>query len=142
MAGSIINACGNVSVSEILGRPGVWAWLAFVLRDQVYPRRKDGLRKLGEVHRWYPADINPVLLLSSFGANADHLLCGPPSVPGEVREQMTSQQDMFHPTIQAAARMLYYDESIENLRRGAAGKELAAAGGERQHKTAGAEQVT
>ena len=134
MAQAIIDACGATPLNDLLRRDGLWAWLAFVMRDEVYPRRADGTRKLGEVHRWLPADLNdfqkgqrhlirmPVILLSSFGDNADHLLCGPPSVPGEVREQMTSQQDMFHPTIQAAARKLYFDNATGNLRKGVSGK--------------------
>jgi len=69
----------------------------------------------------------PVLLLHSFGEDADHLLCGKPSEPGEVREQLTSQQDMFHPAFQATARMLYYDDDKKALRRGAAGKKGGSA---------------
>jgi hypothetical protein len=134
MAQAIINACGPVPLSDLLRRNGLWAWLSFVMRDSLYPRRADGLRKLGEIFRWLPADPNdyqkgqrhlvrmPVLLLSSFGSDADHLLCGAPSVPGEVREQLTSQQDMFHPTIQAATRMLYFDDATGSLRRGVSGK--------------------
>ena len=134
MAQAIIDACGSVPLNDLLRRNGLWAWLAFVMRDEVYPLRANGTRKLGEVHRWLPADLNdfqkgqrhlirmPVILLDSFGSNADHALCGAPSVPGEVREQMTSQQDMFHPTIQAAARKLYFDDATGNLRKGASGK--------------------
>lgn len=134
MAETIIKACGTADVSNLLQRNGLWAWLAFVMRDAVYPLRSDGTRKLGEVHRWMPSDPNdfqkgqrhlvrmPVILSSSFGADADHLLCGLPSVPGELREQLTSQQDMFHPTIQAAACLLYFDRATGKLRRGAGGK--------------------
>jgi hypothetical protein len=139
MAQAIIDACGSVPLTELLGRNGVWAWLAFVMRDELYPRRADGKRKLGEVHRWYPAELNdfqkgqrhlvrmPVILLNSFGDDADHLLCGDPSKPGELREQLTSQQDMFHPTIQAAARQLYFDDETGGLRRGAGGKGAGSA---------------
>jgi hypothetical protein len=139
MARAILDACGSVTVSDLLRRPGLWAWLAFVMRDQVYPRLKTGQRKLGEVHRWMPAGVNdyqkgqrhlirmPVLLLSSFGKDADHLLCGSPSVPGEVREQLTSQQDMFHPTVQAAARKLYFDDKAGKLRRGSGDKRRGGA---------------
>lgn len=139
MAQAIVNACGTIRPKDLLDRDGLWAWLAFVMRDEVYPRRADGTRKLGEVHRWLPADINdfqkgqrhlirmPVILLVSFGEDADHLLCGPPSVPGEVREQLTSQQNMFHRTIQAAARKLYFDDSTGNLRKGVSGKGAGSA---------------
>ena len=134
MAEAILSACGTVPVTDLLPRRGLWAWLSFVLRDQVYPRQKGGQRKLMDVHRWYPASIDdyqkgqrhlvrmPVLLLSSFGCNSDHLLHGKPSVPGEVREQLTSQQDMFHLTIQAAARKLYFDDQTGKLHSGSGGK--------------------
>lgn len=139
MAETIIRSTGSVSVDDLLSRNGLWAWLAFVLRDQLFPRRRDGQRKLGEIHRWFPSSLNdyqkgqrhlirmPVLLLSSFGDDADHLLCGTPAVPGEVREQLTSQQDMFHPVFQAAARMLYFDPERKKLRRGASGKQGGSA---------------
>lgn len=141
MAQAIIDACKDVPLNDLLRRTGMWAWLAFVMRDEVYPRLANGKRKLGEVWRWMPADLNdfqkgqrhlvrmPVILLDSFGRNADHTLCGLPSVPGEMREQMTSQQDMFHPTIQAAARLLYFDEATGGLRKGSGSK---AAGSSRR----------
>ncbi|MFC3326948.1 hypothetical protein [Mesorhizobium cantuariense] len=134
MAAAIFKSAGKNNINTLFDRPGLWAWLAFVCRDIVYPRRKDGKRKLGEVHRWYPSEASdfqkgqrhlirmPVLLLSSFGSNADHLLLGPPSVPGEVREQLTSQQDMFHPAFQAAAKTLYFDPTTGKLRRGSGTK--------------------
>jgi hypothetical protein len=40
----------------------------------------------------------------------------------EIREQLTSQQDMFHPEFQKAARNLYFDENKSALKRGAGGK--------------------
>lgn len=134
MALAIVEAAGSSDVPGLLGREGLWAWLAFVLRDAVYPRRRDGRRKLGEVHRWYPSDLAnyqkgqrhlvrmPVLLLSSFGKTVEYLLSGSPSVPGELREQLTSQQNMFHGAFQGAARALYYDEERKTFRKGAAGK--------------------
>lgn len=138
MAEAIIASAGSNGIPALLERPGLWGWLAFVCRDAVYPL-KNGKRKLGEVHRWYPSNLNdyqkgqrhlirmPVLLLSSFGDDADHLLLGSPSVPGEIREQLTSQQDMFHPAFQGAARILYYDDEKGTIRRGAAGKKGGSA---------------
>lgn len=134
MAKAIIDASGEAQLNDLLRRNGVWAWLAFVMRDEIYPRRADGKRKLGEVWRWLPAKLDdfqkgqrhlvrmPVILLSSFGDSADHALCGPPSEPGEMREHMTSQQDMFHHTVQAAARKLYFDDATGKLRKGSSSK--------------------
>jgi len=64
----------------------------------------------------------PVLLLSSLGNKADHLLASPPSVLPEIREQLTSQQDMFAPAFQAVARALYFDEEQQKLKRGSGSK--------------------
>lgn len=120
--------------SSMLSRPGIWAWLTFVLRDLVLPQNAQGSRTPGELHRWYPSDAGdwqkgqrhlirmPVQLLGTLGNTADHLLCGPPSTLPEIREQLTSQQDMFHPEFQKAARILYFDEQKEGLKRGAGGK--------------------
>ena len=134
MAQDIINSLADVSVDSVLPRPGVWAWFSYVLRDQLYPKSAQGVRKTGAVHRWLPSPIDdyqtgqrhlvrtPVLLLDTFGHLADHVLCGKPSVPGEVREQFTSQQDMFHPIIQEVGRKLYFDEAKGKLRRGSGSK--------------------
>lgn len=118
----------------MLARPGVWAWLTFVLRDIVFPRNAKGERQPGEVHRWYPSDPGdfqkaqrhlvrmPVVLAGTLGELADHLLCRPPSTLPEIREQLTSQQDMFNPEFQRAARLLYFDETKGGLKRGGGGK--------------------
>jgi hypothetical protein len=134
MATAILGSIGTVNIKTLLGQKGLWGWLSFVCRDVVYPEQKNGKRKLGEVWRWFPsepADYQkgqrhlirmPVLLKSSFGDAAEHLLLGSPSVPGELREQLTSQQDMFHESFQQVARLLYLEPSKMKLRRGAGGK--------------------
>lgn len=133
LAQRILEALGD-DWSSCVTKDGVWAWLAFVLRDSVYPRRADGTRKTGEVHRWYPSDPSdfqkaqrhlirmPVVLLGMLGDSVDHLLCGDPSTPGELREQLTSQQDMLEVEFQKSARRLYFDEDKGALKKGAAGK--------------------
>jgi hypothetical protein len=134
LAAALLNALGRESVASLLHRPGVWAWLTFVLRDSLFPKNRSGTREFKEMHRWYPSDPNdwqkaqrhlvrmPVLLLFSLGKNADHLLAGPPSVLPEIREQLTSQQDMFASTFQAVARALYFDEEQQRLKRGSGSK--------------------
>ena len=64
----------------------------------------------------------PAQLLAEFGADADHLLCGRPSVLPEIREQLTSQQDMFDRSFQRLARSLYFDTKNRKLKVGAGGK--------------------
>lgn len=134
MAKAILSACGTQKVHGLMDNIGLWAWLTFVLRDVVFPEDANGMRKLGEVHRWYPSPPGdyqksqrhlvrmPVMLLDSLGESADHLLCGPPNVHGDVREQLTAQQDMFHERFQSAAKILYFDNNTGKLKRGAGGK--------------------
>jgi hypothetical protein len=134
MAAAILESTGSLTIPALLPNTGLWAWLTFVLRDSLFPKDSSGRRKYGEVHRWLPSDPNdwqkaqrhlvrmPVILLSTLGENADHLLCTKPAVLPEIREQLTSQQDMFHPGFQGAARALYFDEKSGRLKRGAGGK--------------------
>ncbi len=134
MAVAVMSAVGSRELSDLIPRNALWAWLTFVLRDVLFPKDGAGRRKVGELHRWYPSDANdwqkgqrhlvrmPVQLHSSLGNNADHLLCVPPSVLPDIREQLTSQQDMFHPTFQAVARLLYFDERKNKLKVGSGGK--------------------
>ena len=134
MARAVLGSIGGMSLSDLLPQAGLWAWLTFILRDQLFKCDARGKRKVGEIHRWYPSDPNdwqkgqrhllrmPVQLLYSLGDDADHLLCGHPSVLPEIREQLTSQQDMFNQTFQHVARNLYYDVTSGKLKRGAGGK--------------------
>jgi hypothetical protein len=134
MAEAILASIKNLSLYDLLPRTGLWAWLTFVLRDQLFSKSPDGTLKVGEVHRWYPSNPNdwqkgqrhlvrmPVLLLKSLGSSADHLLCGLPSILPEIREQLTSQQDMFNAAFQQVARTLYFDNATGMLKRGAGGK--------------------
>ncbi len=104
------------------------------MRDQLFKKAGDGSWQVGEIHRWYPSNANdwqkgqrhlvrmPVLLLKSFGQDADHLLCGHPSVLSEIREQLTSQHGMFNPAFQKVARTLYFDDEVGKLKRGTGGK--------------------
>jgi len=130
----VLQAMGSASLFELLARTGLWAWLTFVLRDQLFKKTPDGTFKVGELHRWYPSDPGdwqkgqrhlvrmPVLLLDQLGQNADHLLCAAPGVLPEIREQLTSQQDMFNPAFQRVARALYFNDATGALKRGAGGK--------------------
>ena len=134
MADAVLAAIGKANLFELLHDTGLWAWLTFVMRDQLFKQDSSGQWRVGESHRWYPSDPNdwqkgqrhlvrmPVLLRASLGENADHLLCAAPSVLPEIREQLTSQQDMFNPAFQQVARALYFDDEKGGLKRGAGGK--------------------
>lgn len=134
MAQAVLAAIGTANLFELLPDTGLWAWLTFVMRNQLFKKAGDGTLKVGEVHRWYPSNPNdwqkgqrhlvrmPVILLKSLGTDADHLLCGAPSVLPEIREQLTSQQDMFNPAFQRVARALYFNDATGALKRGAGGK--------------------
>lgn len=134
MAVDVIRALGSVDPSAEAGNLGLWSWLTFVLRDQLFNRDGDGRLKVGEIHRWYPSDPNdwhkgqrhmvrmPVLVEMQFIDDANHLLCHRPSVRSEVFEQLTSQKDMFVKVFQRAACSLYFDHSSGSLKRGSGGK--------------------
>jgi len=134
MAAAVLKALGTNEMGAVINNTALWAWLTFVLRDVVFPKDAAGHRKPGEVHKWYPTKLSdwqkgqrhlirmPVQLLAELGDDGDHLLCRAPHIGSEIREQLTSQQDMFHPTFQRAAKLLYFDEETENLKRGAGGK--------------------
>jgi hypothetical protein len=134
MAVAVITSIGSANLFDLLPNAGLWAWLTFVMRDQLFKKEGGGPWKVGEVHRWYPSNPNdwqkgqrhlvrmPVLLVKSLGDTADHLLCSAPSVLPEIREQLTSQQDMFNSSFQQVARMLYFNGDAGTLKRGAGGK--------------------
>lgn len=138
MAESVLVAIGKTDISKLVGNTGLWAWLTFVLRDQLFKKTRGGFWKMGDVHRWYPSNLNdwqqsqrhlvrmPVLLLNSLDQDADHLLCEHPSILPEIREQLTSHQDMCNKDFQKVARMLYYDDVRGTLKRGAGGKGLGS----------------
>lgn len=137
MAVAICDSLGTLDAQESAGRTGLWAWLYFVLIDVLSPKKANGERKILEYVRWYPSSPNdyqkaqrhlvrmPVLLYGSLGADADHLICGKPWIGPELREQLTSQQDMFSANFQRACRTLYFDDESGSLKKGIAGKDSA-----------------
>lgn len=137
MAVAICHSLGTLDAQETAGRTGLWAWLYFVLIDVLSPKKANGERKVMEYVRWFPSSPNdylkaqrhlvrmPVLLYSSLGSDADHLICGKPDSGPEIREQLTSQQDMFSVNFQRACRSLYFDDNSGSLKKGIAGKDSA-----------------
>lgn len=133
MAEAICCSLKDHSAYSLASNLGLWAWLTFVLADVLFSRT-NGVRNVGDIHRWYPAPPNnyqkaqrhlvrmPVLLHSSLGADADHLICGKPGIGSDIREQLTSQQDMFSVHFQRACKELYFDEKTGLVKRGVGGK--------------------
>jgi hypothetical protein len=131
MAAAVCAAFGGNAPQAYAGDIGLWAWLTAVLADQVCPVQDNGVRKLNELWRWYPAAPNdwwkaqrhlirmPTLLYAAFGSDADHLLSVKPSILPDIREQLTSQQDMFSRNFQRACRTLYWNEEKGTTKRGA-----------------------
>ena len=121
-------------VRSLLNNTGLWCWLTYTYRKELFPRDSRGNWKAKETPRWFPSHPNdwrkaqrhlirmPVQLYAAFGSDADHLLCGKPSVVPEIREQLTSQQDMFDRHFQRLARRLYFDSSRKVVKVGAGGK--------------------
>jgi hypothetical protein len=133
MALAICESLGKISPQALAANTGLWAWLTYVMADVLF-QKKNGQWQLKEVHRWFPSPPNdyqkaqrhlvrmPVLLWSSLGANADHLICNSPRVLPEIREQLTGQRDMFTSNFQEACRRLYFDEETGSVKRGAGSK--------------------
>jgi hypothetical protein len=116
---------------------GVWAWLALLFFESLCPVGRDGRLKPGARARWIPE-------ISNFQRYYRHLLCGPyliyrahrddprramvllygpPSVMGEVVEQLASRQQLItNRAVVAAATGLYFDSSKGSPRRGFGGK--------------------
>ncbi len=134
MATAIVHSFGAMSPQAQAENTGLWAWLTYVLADVLFAKA-EGRWVLKEVHRWYPAPPGdyqkaqrhlvrmPVLLWSALGTKADHLICNSPRVLPEIREQLTSQQDMFSANFQEACRLLYFDDNTGKVKRGAGGKD-------------------
>lgn len=134
MATAVLSSVGPANLQALLPDRGVWAWLTFVLRDELFKKDGEGRYAVGELHRWYPSEASdwrkgqrhlvrmPVLLLQQLGTDGDHLLCNGPSVLPEIREQLTSQQDMFTRPFQRLARALYFNDATGKLKAGAGGK--------------------
>jgi len=130
MAVAICASFGKASPQAHAGDVGLWAWLTFALLDSLFPM-KNGERKILEYYRWYPSPPNhwqkaqrhlvrmPTLLYAAFGNDADHLICGKPGTGPDIREQLTSQQDMFSINFQRVARLLYFDSQKNTVKRGA-----------------------
>jgi hypothetical protein len=140
LAKAVCKAFGPNKPEEFQDQAGIWAWLTWVLREEIFERHKNSDRLVtGEPWTWKPASPRnfqkaqrhkvrmPVVTWSTLGHDADHLLCGSPKKSGELLAQLTSQQDMLAPAFQKLCRMLYYDKAQDTFRRGAGGSGVGSA---------------
>lgn len=134
MAQAICRAFGYQKPESLQHEAGIWTWLTWVLREQLFDcDTKSGQLKVGEEWVWNPAKPDqyqkaqrhkvrlPVVVWSTLGSDADHLLHGPVKKPGELISQLTSQQDMLAPAFQRLCRKLYFDDAAKKVKKGAAG---------------------
>ncbi len=134
MAEAICNAFGSQRPESLQHETGIWTWLTWVLREQLFDRdTKTGQLKVGEEWVWNPAKPDqyqkaqrhkvrlPVVVWATLGSDADHLLHGPGKNPGELIAQLTSQQDMLAPSFQRLCRKLYFNDATKKVKKGAAG---------------------
>ncbi|MCY3673403.1 MAG: hypothetical protein OXH65_07080 [Paracoccaceae bacterium] len=133
MAKAILKSLGSNKFEDLIYDNGLWAWFTIVLRDYLFKKDNKNSWKLGEIHRWYPSDPNdwqkgqrhlvrmPVLLLKFLGDDADHLLCNPPNVLPDIREQLTSKNVLIESNFQKVARDLYLNSYTGKLKIGAGG---------------------
>jgi hypothetical protein len=116
---------------------GVWSWLALLFFESLCPVGRDGRRKPGARARWIPEISNfqryyrhllsnPYLIYRAHRDDPERamvLLYGPPSVMGEVVEQIASRQELItNKAVVAAATKLYFDRDKDSPRRGFGGK--------------------
>jgi hypothetical protein len=140
MAVEISKAFGSLKPEILQHETGIWTWLTWILREQLFDRDPStGQLKVGEEWVWNPANPSnyqkaqrhkvrlPVVVWSTLGGDADHLLHGPVKKPGELIAQLTSQQDMLAPSFQRLCRKLYFDDARGRVKRGAAGSGAGSA---------------
>ncbi len=51
MAESVLASLGSANLFDLLPNTGIWAWLTFVLRDQLFKKDGEGIWKVGEIQR-------------------------------------------------------------------------------------------
>ena len=126
---AVVAALGDSKVSDLLEDRGLWNWLTYVLRRQLFTD-SSGQYVLKERPRWDWTSVKdyrkiarhqvrmPAWLMESFGERAAHLVCTPPNQYPDIRERLASQQDLFSDTMLEVGQKLFYDEASRSLKRG------------------------
>ena len=134
MALAVTDAFEGGYSPEMYNWNGMWNWLSFVLRDQIWPHDEDGVRSKMAEARWFARKSGKwdheyrnmvrmsVFLYDSFGDDADHLLCSGPDIFTVPREYLTSWSGMMQPVLQKVARRLYFSDLTGGLKEGSSGR--------------------
>jgi hypothetical protein len=128
---------GNPPPAGLLNDVRLWSWMSLFFFDSVCPLQANGTRRVGAMARYILEGTDYKryyrhLLVSAYlpyFANRDNpqraiaLLCQPPSVPGEIVEQIVGRQDFIaNPTIVSVVSTLYYDAETGRPKKGSSGK--------------------
>lgn len=119
---------------------GMWSWLSALFFDNICPADGNGNRKINETAFYILRDPKnytkyyrhllayPCRLYSELGESSKIFLIGSFSKRGEITEQFGAYQEIaLNKGILDAANLLYWDEAVKNLKRGAAGKGAGSA---------------
>jgi hypothetical protein len=114
---------------------GLWSWLAAFYFDNICPADGNGKRKVNETAFYVLRDPKnytkfyrhllayPCRVYSELGDSSKIFLIGSFLKRGEVTEQFGAYQEIaLNRGIIDAANILYWDDVVKNLKRGAAGK--------------------
>lgn len=142
MAAAAHDSFGGLLGSGLDRDSGFWAWVALAWIDVLLPKANGKRGRPLSIYRWIP-DVNnprtfhrhlvagPVLI---YGDHQDYperalaVLCGLPSRPGEVSEQLLSNRTLCSsPGIMEVATRLYVNSETRVLKRGASGKSSGSA---------------
>lgn len=126
-----------ISIADLYGDVGLWAWLSLFYFDELCPSNMEGKRQPKDRARYIPEVTNwrkyyrhllagPYRVYQAHNDDPDRamsLLRGPLDKPGDIVEQLTSRQEIVtNKGIIEAATLLYIDPVNKGTKRGAAGK--------------------
>lgn len=135
-AATLMEIANKSGLADVALDRGYWCWLSWLWFESLCPVGKDGRRKPGESARWIlNLDWNRYyrhLLAGPWWIRQSHvddperaraLLCTPVAKPGELVAQVASRQGLVsNPGFVAMLTLLFYDSSIQKLRKGVSGK--------------------
>jgi hypothetical protein len=123
---------------DISLKDGLWNWLALYYFDELCPKSNGKLKPLDPAvyilstpfnyQRYYRHLVRTPWLAVSDHGNFAKVLLATQASHSEIAEQLGANQDIFgNPKIIASAYKLYFDETTQKPKRGAAGKGAGSA---------------